>query len=120
MTDYALRALERAARDGDADAAARLVRVKARAGIRETAAELAEVATDLAKRLNKAPACREVGCWRHAQTVLKEKTRTPFPKWNPERMCDACAAMWHVSMAEIRLRQRAHDDAEDAARESVG
>lgn len=80
----------------------------------DTAAILAEAATELAKRLNKAPPCRikleGVSCWKNIRAA-----GTRFTAIKPDTMCDACAAMWHVSMAEIALRRRAHEDTEDAA-----
>lgn len=81
----------------------------------DTAEDLAEAATALAKRLNKAPSCRHQldgqACTRNMRDA-----GIAFPKMKPQDMCDACAAMWHVSMAEIALRRRASEDREDVAK----
>lgn len=75
----------------------------------DTAAGLAEAAAYLALHLLKAPACRKHG----GRPCLRPEVRVPFGKIDYLNLCDACAALWHVSVAEIALRRRAHEDAED-------
>ena len=79
---------------------------------------LADALDALAGRLNRTPPCsgREAfggkSCITHLTGTGK---RQPWPTLNPDRMCGACAALWHVTAAAQQLRTVATVEREVAA-----